>query len=395
IYIVNSCTVTNRADYKSREYIRKAYKLNSKAIFIVIGCSVENYTEKYFGLDFIDYLIGTGDKIEFFKENLTRLKKQKTVQIIKNTPPESNHPDSTVISSFRGHTRSFIKIQDGCNFDCSYCAVRLARGKSRSKNPDIVLSEISELANRGFKEVVLTGVHVGLYGLDLKNRIEFPSLIKLILDRTEIERLRISSIDPEDVNESLLNLFHTYPGRLCRHLHISFQSLSDKILKLMKRRNTSGEIIETITKIKTEIPFINIGGDFITGFPGESEEYFYETYNRLRENEINYFHVFPYSVRENTPAAVFKDQVDGEVKNERVKMLRNLNREKRTSFLNELRDIELPFLIEPPVHNSEIPKGISDNYLRVPFPMATERDYNLIKKAKITSANPLTGALVT
>ncbi len=394
IYIVNSCTVTNKADYKSREFIRRAYRLNPNAVFIVIGCSVENYPEKFSDLKFIDYLIGTGNKMEFFKNNLPNITKQPETKIIKSEPPEYNAPVETVLTAFRGHTRSFIKIQDGCNYQCTYCAVRLARGKSRSKNPDFILNEINNLVRNGFKEIVISGVHLGLYGKDLSEDINLNSLIMLILKETPVQRIRISSIDPEDLNDTFIELFKSFPEQLCRHLHISFQSFSDKILSAMKRRNTKKQISNIIFKLREAVPLINIGGDIIVGFPGESENEFLETYNTLSELDINYFHIFPYSKKEGTPAAQFNPQVHGKIKSSRAVLLKELNRKKRTEFIQRLKNIELPFLIEIPPSGADTPKGISDNYLRVAFPGINPSNYNKIIRGKITKTAPLTGSVI-
>ncbi len=393
IYIINSCSVTNKADYKAREFIRKARKNNPDAIFIIIGCSVENYPEKFDKLDFIDYLIGTGDKLQFFLENIETLQKNSSTVFINKHEPEFNKPEDFALSKFLNHTRAFLKIQDGCNYACTYCAVRLARGMSRSKPVSNIIEEINNLISNGYKEIVLTGVNLGLYGLDLNQKLNFAELLKVILSKTDIKRLRISSIDPEDVNDDLIEIFKKFPDRLCRHLHISIQSLSDKILVSMKRRNSVNDIINLIAKLKKESPEINIGGDIIVGFPGETEELFLKTLNTLKNIDINYLHIFPYSRREKTIAADLPDQVNGEEKIRRVKILRKLNQEKKDNFSNRFTNFKLNFLIENRLSKSGNLIGISDNYLSVEFNSTNKEYFNQVVEGVIISINPLKGKL--
>ncbi len=393
IYIINSCSVTNKADYKAREFIRKARKNNPNAIFIIIGCSVENYPEKFDKLDFIDYLIGTGDKLQFFLKNIETLQKNTPTVFVNKHKPEFNNPGDFALSKFLNHTRAFLKIQDGCDYACTYCAVRLARGRSRSKPVSNVIEEINNLISNGYKEIVLTGVNLGLYGLDLNQKLNFAELLKIILSKTDLKRLRISSIDPEDVNDNLIGIFNKFPDRLCRHLHISMQSLSDKILVSMKRRNSVNDIINLSAKLKKEIPEINIGGDIIIGFPGETENLFLETLNTLKNIDINYLHIFPYSRREKTIAADLPDQVNGEEKIRRVKILRKLNQEKKDNFSTRFTNFKLNFLIENRLSKSGNLIGISDNYLSVEFNSTNKEYFNQVVEGAIISINPLKGKL--
>lgn len=396
VYVINSCSVTNRADYKSREFIRKANKINPDAIFIVIGCSVENYPEKLKKINFIDYLVGTGDKLNFFRENIPYLKKQSETVLLDNQPPESNNPTGFRIEHFLEHTRAFIKVQDGCNYNCSYCCVRLARGKSRSRNPEEIISEVNTLIKNGYREIVLTGVNLGLFGKDLDRDIDFTKLIRLILDSTFLERLRISSIDPDDLDDDFIKLFSHYPERLAPHLHISMQSLSDTVLKRMNRRNSAQDIKNLVSKLKQIQPDINIGGDIIVGFPGETDDEFNETLIRLSDWDINYFHVFSYSIRENTPAAVMKPQVNGTVKNQRSRTLKQLDKNKRKKFIEQFLNKPLRFLIEKRLTSTGDLIGVSGNYISAKFPgkKNNEKLYNIFVKGRITNSDPVQAEII-
>ncbi len=355
VIIVNTCSVTNQADNKSAKLIRHARKANPDAILVVCGCSSEYKRENYNDLD-IDILIGTQDKskiIDYVKEYLNNHQK-----VIKFYDDRFIDFEDMKISNFHDRTRAFIKIQDGCNNFCSYCVIPLLRKSIRSKNFDIAVSEIKEVVNNGFKEVVLTGIHTGSY---FDNGHDLTDLIHEISKIDGLKHIRISSIEATELNEKFLNEFKNNE-KICNHLHVPIQSGSNAILKAMNRKYDIDFFVNKINEIRGIRPDVNISTDCIVGFPGETDELFAETLDTITKVNFSKVHVFPYSKRNNTVAASLPNQVDERVKKERaIKLIRlsdKLNKAYNEQFVGKV----VPVLIET---NHDGSVGHTSNYLKV------------------------------
>ena len=316
IYIINTCTVTNESDRKSRKIINQAKKKNSNAIIIVMGCySQLNSTN----ID-ADIVIGNKDKSKIVNIINEYLQNKNKINRIYNLSKEKF--EDMEINNFDNHTRAFVKIQDGCNAYCSYCIIPYARGGIRSKKEDTVIEEITKLVNNGYKEIVLTGIHTGKYGLDIDSSLE--KLLKRILTIKGLYRLRLSSIEINEITDEILDLMKNN-HIIANHLHIPLQSGSNKILKLMNRKYTKEFFINRINTIRKIRKNISITTDLIVGFPGETEEDFTETLDTLNKIKFTHIHTFPYSPRKNTKASTMPNQVNGLIKKERVRKVLELS----------------------------------------------------------------------
>ena len=339
IYIINTCTVTNQSDSKSRKIIREAIRRNSEAIIVAMGCFVESNKDKL--PEGIDIIIGNKDKskvVELVEEYL----ENKTPINILSDDLGLDFEDME-INSFGSKTRAFVKIQDGCENYCTYCIIPSVRGKCRSKDKDKVIEEVTNLVNNGYKEIVLTGIHTGHYGVDLDT--SFADLLKELVKIPNLYRLRISSIETTELNDEVLDVLKN-SNIICNHLHVPLQAGSNEILKLMNRKYDMDYFINKIEEIRSIRPDIAISTDIIVGFPGETEELFQETLNNSRRIGFSKIHVFPYSVRNNTPAAKFKNQVDGNIKKDRVKRLISLSEELEEEYMKKFISKKLDVLIE-------------------------------------------------
>ena len=353
IYVINTCTVTNNSDSKSRKMINHARKLNKDACLVVCGCFVES--AKDYDFKDVDIVIGNYNKskiVELVEEFFIEKKQIKLNDNIMLCPFE----DMFITNSY-SHTRAFVKIQDGCENYCSYCIIPFVRGRCRSKDKDKVLDEIKALVNNGFKEIVLTGIHTGNYGVDLG--IKFSSLLEEILKIEGLKRLRISSIEITELDDKFFKLLENKV--ICDHLHIPLQNGSEKILKLMNRKYDKKYFLDVINKIRKIRPDISITTDVIVGFPFETEEEFLENLDFIKEINFSKVHVFPYSKRNGTKAARMDNQVDGITKKSRVKRLIALSDELELSYRNKFIDKDLDVLIER--YENGISYGHTSNYL--------------------------------
>ena len=339
IYIINTCSVTNESDRKSRKMIHQAKKRNDKAVIVVMGCYSQTHAE---AID-ADIVIGSQDKskiLEYLDQYFSHSESIKKLYDVR----EETFFEAMNIHHFDNHTRAFVKIQDGCNAFCSYCIIPYARGRARSKKYEDVVSEVSELVLNGYQEIVLTGIHTGRYGLDLEN-MNLEKLLRRLVEIPNIYRIRLSSIEVNEVTDGIIDLMKSSPV-IARHLHIPLQSGSDKILRRMNRCYDVAEFEERIKKIREIDPDISLTTDLIVGFPGEMEEDFLETLDTLKRIHFTKIHTFPYSKRENTPASVMKDQVDGIVKKRRVKEVLKLSNEMERAFYEKYLGRTLPGLSE-------------------------------------------------
>ena len=356
IYIINTCTVTNNSDSKSKKYIRSAIKKNKDACIIAIGCFIEANKDYY--ENGLDIVIGNKNKskiLDYINEYYTN--KEFLNKTYKN---DLKYFDDMYLEKFETKTRAFVKIQDGCENYCSFCIIPFVRGRLRSKEFDTVIDEIKDLTDNNFKEIVLTGIHTGSYGIDLN--IKFSSLLKEILKIEKLKRLRISSIEITELDDEFLTLLESNE-KLVDHLHIPIQSGSNKILKLMNRKYTKEEFISYINKIRSIRKDISISTDLIVGFPDEDDLSFEESLDTCKKIEFTKLHVFPYSERKNTKAMLIKNHIDNKIKKDRVKIALELSRKLEEKYAKKYINKEVEVLIEQ--YKDGYSYGHTSNYLYV------------------------------
>ena len=317
VYVINTCSVTNTSDQKSRKIIREATKKNKDAIVVVMGCYSQVKYNEAKDIPGVSIVIGNNNKSEII-DLVEEFKKNKK-QIVKITNLSDAIFENMNLDKYETHTRAFVKVQDGCNNYCSYCIIPYTRGNVRSKPLDKVIEEVTNLAKNGYKEVVLTGIHTGHYGLDLENT-DFSDLLRELEKIEGLERIRISSVEIKELNDKFMDTLKE-SKKIVNHIHIPLQSGSDTILKLMNRRYDMNEFISSIEKIRKIRPGIAITTDVIVGFPGETDELFNETVESIKKIGFTELHVFPYSKREGTVAAKMSNQIDGNIKKDRVRKL--------------------------------------------------------------------------
>ena len=369
IYIINTCSVTNTSDAKSRKVINRTIRENPHSIIVVMGCMIE--ANKDYNNEAVSIIIGNKDKskvVDLVEEYLKDKQKKKILY-----PDFDKEFEDMFISDMPGRTRAFVKIQDGCENFCSYCIIPYTRGRCRSKNSKTVIKEITSLVNKGYKEIVLTGIHTGHYGED--KDISFPELLLKISEIPKLERIRISSIEITELNEDFLKVLKNNQN-IVSHLHIPLQAGSDKILKLMNRKYDLKYFKEKIKTIREIRPDISITTDVIVGFPGESDNDFNETINTCKEIGFSKIHVFPYSVRHCTKAETMPNQVPENIKKERVSKLIEVSNELEKNYLDKFINKEVIVLIEN--SNNDKSVGHTPNYLKV-FINSKEEKNSLVK----------------
>ena len=322
IYIINTCSVTNESDKKSRKMINRAKKNNPAAIIIVMGCYSQVNAED---ID-VDIVLGNKDKskiVEIIEEYIKTKQKKKIIYDLTKVDFEKME-----ITNFDSHTRAFVKIQDGCNAFCSYCIIPYVRGRVRSKDPEDVIKEVTTLVEKGYKEIVLTGIHTGRYGTDINTNLE--ELLNKLVNIPNIYRIRLSSIEINEITPGIKELLKENKV-MAKHLHIPLQSGSNKILKLMNRRYNKEEFLSMVDNLR-DIPDISLTTDLIVGFPNEDEEEFNETIDTLKKIGFTKIHTFPYSKRKGTPAAIMDNQVSPEEKKKRVHRILDLSNKYEHNF---------------------------------------------------------------
>ncbi|MDD4071142.1 MAG: tRNA (N(6)-L-threonylcarbamoyladenosine(37)-C(2))-methylthiotransferase MtaB [Desulfobacterales bacterium] len=367
VCIINTCTVTQKASMQSRQAIRQAVRANPDALIIVTGCYAQTEPDAIRKIQGVDYIIGNSDKhnIPRILSGSLEAPASATCQCHDISTERRFQPLPDI--SIGTRTRPFLKIQDGCNNFCTYCIVPFARGRSRSMPPEDVLSQIRKLKQSGYREVVLTGIHLGCYGLDLSPDTSLLSLIRRIEESGCIDRVRLSSIEPHELSPDIIRLV-SVSEMFCRHFHIPLQSGDDRILKRMHRPYTRSFFKNLVFQIHELMPDAAIGVDTLIGFPGENPEAFENTYSLIQELPVSYLHVFPFSSRKNTPAARFPDKVPpGEIKN-RCRLMRELGNRKKTRFLENLVGTQTRILVEEKTDTKTgLMKGMSSNYIPVLF----------------------------
>ena len=367
IYVINTCSVTENADKQFKSYVSKALKINQDAFIIAIGCYAQLKPEELANVNGVDLVLGSKEKFKIL-DYLNNFKKNHSGKIHSCEISETNFYRSSF--SIGDRTRSFLKVQDGCDYKCTYCTIPLARGISRSDKLDNILRAAKEISNSGIKEIVLTGVNIGDYGKgEFGNKNHKNTFLELVtaLDKVDgISRVRISSIEPNLLSNDIIN-FVSNSKKFVPHFHIPMQSGSDTILKLMKRRYLSNLYRDRINHVKQVMPNACVGADVIVGFPGETEEEFMETYNFIKSLDVSYLHVFTYSERDNTQAVGLKNVVPNNIRSKRSKLLRALSVQlKRKFYMSQLGTIK-NVLFEPENRNGFI-YGFSNNYVRIKTP---------------------------
>ena len=382
VYVVNTCSVTNMGDKKSRQIIGRARRLNPDAIIAVVGCYSQIAPKEVSGIEGVDVVLGTrnkGDIVYYVNKAIDEKKPQIQVGgVLRN-----KHFEELKIEDYRDKTRAFLKIQDGCNRFCAYCLIPYTRGAVCSKDFNSVLDEIRKLAEHGFKEVILSGIHTASYGLDLDGNINLVTLLEEIEKIDGIERVRIGSIEPaffsDDVVEKVKNM-----KKLCPQFHLSLQSGCDATLKRMNRRYTAAEYERIVNVLRENLKDASITTDVIVGFPGETDEEFNETYEFLKRNKLTKTHIFKFSPRTGTKAADMKDQIDGKKKEERSKKLIELNEKNERSFTESLIGREMGVLIEQEVKGENgIYEGYTRNFVKVHVDGISKNDIGNIVKVKL------------
>ncbi len=357
ICIINTCTVTAKSDQQSRQLIRKAAR--SGARVIVTGCYAQVGADDLKSIDGVTHVLGNAEKSDIAKiiNGLNGCREHSTVKVMGPDVPLLQEPYHSTRS------RAFLKIQDGCNRSCSYCAVRKARGRSRSLQIEDVIKSALQMERDGYREIILTGVHIGSYGLDLSPKSSLTEVVHELSDVCPETRFRISSLEPSEIKSELLALLKR--KNICNHLHIPLQSGSDKILNSMKRGYSVSAFSQVINKIMHTYPDISIGTDLIVGFPGETEQDFNHTMSFVDEMPFSYLHVFPYSRRPDTPASVLEGHVGEDIKSLRVKKVMELGKIKKNYYVKKHLCSTLNVIVENKAATHHYYKAISDNYLKV------------------------------
>ena len=373
VIVVNTCSVTNQSDAKSRKVIRAARKANEKAILVVCGCSSQNHQEELKKLD-VDILIGNKDKSKIYDY----VKNYDNKQVVKYYDMIKTNFEKMSLNNYSERTRAFVKIQDGCNNYCSYCIIPYLRGTIRNKELNDAVEEINTLVNNGFKEIVLTGIHTGSY----------PDLVKLIKEiskNDKLERIRISSIEATEIDDEFLEELKNNQ-KICNHMHIPVQAACDNTLKKMNRKYDMNKFISIINKIREVRPDINITTDLIVGFPTENEEDFLESYNNACKIKFGKIHVFPYSKRDGTVAAKMKSVLSDSEKKERTHKMIELSNKLENEYYNNFLGKILNVLVEEVFDDHST--GHTDNYIKVIINSKLEhnKDYN-VKIIKVDGIN--------
>lgn len=378
IYVINTCTVTNLSDRKSRQVIRKAKRENPEAVVAVVGCYSQTAPKEVESIEGVDIVLGTTERAKIVELVEEFQMDGELINAVRSLDGDYEFQPIN-ISKESEMTRAYMKVQDGCNRFCTYCIIPYARGRIRSRSIEDSVKEAKRLADAGYKEVVLTGIHVGSYGKDLTS----GSLIELIEEIAKvegIERIRMSSIEPMSITEDFLERAKL-TGKFCDHFHLSLQSGCDKVLKEMNRKYTTNEYKEVVELIRKYMPDAGITTDIIVGFPGETDKDFEETYKFVEEIKFSRIHVFKYSMRDGTPAAQRTDQIHGSIKHDRSQRLIDLNDQLMKEFAKKQKILSV--LFEENVEGEYL--GYSTNYLRCRLKSAEDLK-NVTKSVKIVSA---------
>ncbi|PTJ52067.1 tRNA (N(6)-L-threonylcarbamoyladenosine(37)-C(2))-methylthiotransferase MtaB [Mammaliicoccus sciuri] len=386
VFIINTCTVTNTGDKKSRQVIRRAIRKNPDAVVCVTGCYAQTSPAEIMAIPGVDIVVGTQDRhklisyIEDYKQSRQPI--NGVGNIMKNRKYEELE-----VPYFTDRTRASLKIQEGCNNFCTFCIIPWARGLMRSRDPEQVVSQATTLVNSGYKEIVLTGIHTGGYGEDLKD-YNLAQLLKDLEQVENLERIRISSIEASQLTDEVIDVIDK-STKVVRHLHIPLQSGSDTVLKRMRRKYTMAHFSERLQKLHKALPGLAVTSDVIVGFPAETEEEFQETYDFIVKHQFSELHVFPYSMRTGTPAARMTDQIDEEVKNERVHRLIELSNQLAKDYASKFDQTVLEVIPEEKGSTDGKLVGYADNYMKIEFEGDESLIGELVKVKVITPGYPI------
>ncbi|NHC39388.1 tRNA (N(6)-L-threonylcarbamoyladenosine(37)-C(2))-methylthiotransferase MtaB [Bacillus sp. MM2020_1] len=385
VYIINTCTVTNTGDKKSRQVIRRAVRKNPDAVICVTGCYAQTSPAEIMAIPGVDVVVGTQDRIKMLDYIEQYKLERQPINGVGNIM-KSRIYEELDVPSFTDRTRASLKIQEGCNNFCTFCIIPWARGLMRSRDPKEVIRQAQQLVDAGYQEIVLTGIHTGGYGEDMKD-YNLAQLLRDLEAVKGLKRLRISSIEASQITDEVIEVIKHSPI-VVRHLHIPLQSGSNSVLKRMRRKYTMEFFGERLERLKEVLPGLAVTSDVIVGFPGETEEEFMETYNFINDYKFSELHVFPYSKRTGTPAARMEDQVDEEVKNDRVHRLISLSdqlaKEYASRFEGDVLEV-IPEEVSKEEANSGLLMGYTDNYMKVVFSGAEDLIGKIVK-VKVTKA---------
>ena len=382
IYILNSCTVTHKSDNEALYLLRNAKHKNPSVKTVITGCVAQVEKEKLLENDFIDLVVGNDEKLDLYKiVNSEAVNSEQTVTCLVSDIMKKSDFNKTVLEDMT-KTRASLKIQDGCDNRCSYCIIPFARGKSRSADIDFIIEQINNFSNHGFKEVVLTGIHIGQWGRDLG--LKFIDLIKVIEEKTTIERYRLGSLNPLEIDDELLEVLKN-SEKFCPHFHLSLQSACNKTLKSMNRFYKVEDYLAQIEQINSTFDMPFIGSDIITGFAGETEEDFNTTLENLKKSGLTQIHTFPYSVRQGTVGADMEDHVPENIRQERAEVVKKLSSQKYTDFVQKNIGTVREVLIQKiPDKKTGFLKGITRNYLTVLLDTKDKNLINTLQNVKLT-----------
>jgi threonylcarbamoyladenosine tRNA methylthiotransferase MtaB len=368
LHIVNTCSITHQGDADSRKLIRRLHRSNPDAAIVVTGCYATHAPQEVSALEGVRRVVGNGAKHRLFDGLGDEVAKSESVPDILwdelNQNAKKLRQLSTALNPRR--TRAYLKIQDGCDYRCSFCIVPSVRGASRSVASEVLISEVQALTRAGQKEICLTGVHLGTYGRDLSPRLDLLDLLRLLLPHLGGARLRLGSLDPHEVSDEFIDFLRQHQDKICRHLHLPLQSAHNGTLQRMRRAHTVEHFIHVVERSRTLMPELAIGSDIIGGFPGESDADFESGLHVLQDLPLSYLHVFPYSIRQETAAATFEKHVDASRKQERCRRLRQFSDEKGKRFRRELVGKTIPAIVLQGAPDAQGKlNAISDNYVKV------------------------------
>jgi len=385
LFVINTCSVTEQADKKCKKVVREAKKANPSSTVVIIGCYAQLKPDDIAAIPGVDLVLGANEKFQL-PELIPPYLNRVSTNLPKLIASEIRYDlDYHASYSVNDRTRTFLKVQDGCDYPCSYCTIPLARGQSRSDTIEKVLGLIEEISAKDVKEIVLTGVNIGDFGIQNGKRVEtFFQLVQAIEEKSSIERFRISSIEPNLLTSEMISFLGS-SSKFVPHFHIPLQSGSNAVLRLMKRRYQRELYVDRVSSIKSVMPTACIGVDVIVGHPGETPELFLETYEFLNALDISYLHVFPYSERPNTYAVDMEPKVDGMQKAERSKMLHILSDKKRRAFYESQAGLKGTVLFEESATPGTM-EGFSENYVRVVVPF-DPLQINTIQQVRYKSLN--------
>lgn len=361
VYVINTCSVTHLGEKKSRQLIRRAIKNNNKAIVAVVGCYSQVAADEIAKIEGVSLIVGTKERKNIVTLVETVLKEHQPLQVVEDVMDYHEFEDIPLLNN-PDRTRAFLKIQDGCSNFCTYCIIPYTRGPLKSRKLDSILSEAENLVESGFKEIVLTGIHLGAYGKDLADEIALVDVVKALLDNEKLTRLRLGSLESIELDQEILEIMNQ-DQRLCRQLHLPLQSGSDKILKKMNRNYTTAEFKALVDNIYAKVPGIAITTDVIVGFPGENSTDFNEAVEFIKNMNFSKIHIFPYSKRKNTPAANYAEQVSEEEKKKRSVYLKEISDMASAKYRNKMLNTTVEILVEN--ITPDYAEGLASNYVKV------------------------------